>query len=66
MEIYEFLKEVEEINRAIEIALRYAASILEDFSNLTPKGRKVMADTLMELISGEIRLKKFQYQRFSN
>ena len=66
MEIYEFLKDVGEINRAREIALRYAASILEDFSNLTPKGRKVMAYTLMELISGEIRLKKFQYQRFSN
>ena len=66
MEIYEFLKDVEEINRDREIAFRYAASILEDFSNLTPKGRKVMADTLMELISGEIRLKKFQYQRFSN
>jgi hypothetical protein len=66
MEIYEFLKDVGEINRAREIALRYAASILEDFSNLTPKGRKVMADTLMEYISGEIRLKKFQYQRFSN
>ena len=66
MEIYEFLKDVDEINRDREIALRYAASILEDFRNLTPKGRKVMADTLMELISGEIRLKKFQYQRFSN
>jgi hypothetical protein len=44
MEIYEFLKDVGEINRAREIALRYAASILEDFSNLTPKGRKVMAE----------------------
>ena len=66
MEIYEFLKDVEEINRAREIALRYASSILEDFINLTPKGRKVRADTLMELISGEIRLKNFQYQRFSN
>jgi hypothetical protein len=66
MEIYEFLKDVEEINSAREITLRYAASILEDFSNLTPKGRKVMADTLMELISGEIRLKNFQYQSFSN
>jgi len=43
----------------------YAASILGDFRNLTPKGRKVMADNLMELISGEIRLKNFQYQRFS-
>ena len=66
MEIYEFLKDVGEINRAREIALRYAASILEDLSNLSKEGRKVMADTLMELISGEIRLKKFQYQRFSN
>jgi hypothetical protein len=53
MEIYEFLKDVEEINRAREIALRYAASILEDFRDLTPKGRKVMADTLMEYISGK-------------
>jgi hypothetical protein len=66
MEIYEFLKDVEEINRAREIALRYAASILEDFRNLTPKGRKVMADTLMEYISGENRLNNFQYQRFPN
>ena len=46
MEIYEFLKDVDEINRAREIALRYAASILDDFRNLTPEGRKVMADTL--------------------
>jgi len=56
VEIYEFLKDVEEINRAREIALRYAVSILEDFSNLTPKGRKVMADTLMELISGKSKV----------
>jgi len=53
MEIYEFLKDVEEINRAREIALRYAASILEDFKNLTPTGRGLMADPLMELISGK-------------
>ena len=66
MEIYDFLKDVEEINRAREIALRYAASILEDFRDLTPKGRRVMADTLMELISGEIRLKNFKYQSFPN
>jgi len=66
MEIYEFLKDVDEINRAREIALRYAASILEDFRNLTPKGWEGMSDTLMELISGEIRLKNFQYQRLSN
>jgi hypothetical protein len=66
MEIYEFLKILNEINKANEMALRHAASILEDFSNLTPKGRKVMTDTLMELISGEIRLKKFQYQSFPN
>ena len=66
MEIYDFLKVVDESNRACEMALRYAASILEDFRNLTPKGRKVMADTLMELISGDIRLKNFQYQSFPN
>ena len=51
MEIYEFLKDVDEINRAREIALRYAASILEDFKNLTPTGQGLMADTLMNLIS---------------
>ena len=49
MEIYEFLKDVSEINKANEIAFRYAASILEDFKNLTPTGRDLMADTLMNL-----------------
>ena len=52
MEIYEFLKAVNEINKANEMAFRYAASILEDFKNLTPAGRSLMADTLMNLISG--------------
>ena len=51
MEIYEFLKAVNEINKANEMAFRYAASILEDFKNLTPAGRSLMADTLMNLIS---------------
>jgi len=51
MEIYEFLKDVNEINKANEMAFRYAASILEDFKNLTPAGRSLMADTLMNLIS---------------
>lgn len=53
MEIYEFLKDVEEINRAREIALRYAASILEDLSNLSEEGRRVMIDILMNLLSGK-------------
>jgi len=44
MEICEFLKAVNEINKANEMAFRYAASILEDFKNLTPAGRSLMAD----------------------
>ena len=51
MEIYEFLKAVNEINKANGMAFRYAASILKDFKNLTPAGRSLMADTLMNLIS---------------
>ena len=51
MEIYEFLKDLDEINKANEMVLRYAVSILEDFSNLSQEGRRVMVDTLMELIS---------------
>jgi hypothetical protein len=53
MEIYEFLKAVNEINKANEMAYRHAASILKNFKNLTPKGRCLMADTLMNLISGK-------------
>ena len=53
MEIYDFLKTVDERNRASEMALRHAASILEDFRELSEEGRKVMVDTLMELISRE-------------
>jgi hypothetical protein len=49
--IYEFLRSVDEGNRANIMALRYAESILEDFKNLSPGGRKIMADTLMDLIS---------------
>jgi hypothetical protein len=46
-----FLKAADESNRANIMALRYAVSILEDFINLSPDGRKMMADTLMDLIS---------------
>ena len=53
MEIYEFLKAVNEINMANEMAFRYAASILKDFKNLTPTCRSLMVDTLMNLISGK-------------
>ena len=49
--IYDFLKAVDESNRAYIMALRCAVSILEDFINLSLDGRKVMADTLMNLIS---------------
>jgi len=48
---YDFLRSVDESNRANIMALRYAVSILEDFKNLSPDGRKIMADTLMDLIS---------------
>jgi hypothetical protein len=51
MDIYEFLKTVNEINKANEMAFRHAVSILEDFKNLTPAGRRLMVDTLMDLIS---------------
>ena len=53
MEIYEFLKAVNETNKANEMALRYAVLILEDLKNLTPKGRCLMIDTLINLISVE-------------
>ena len=53
MEIYDFIKTVDVRNRANEMALRYAASILEDFRRLTPVGRSLMADSLMELISNK-------------
>ena len=49
--IYDFLRSVNESNRANIIALRYARSILEDFKNLSPDSRKMMADTLIDLIS---------------
>ena len=35
--IYDFLKTVDESNRANIMALRYAVSILEDFRNLYPE-----------------------------
>lgn len=55
MEIYDFLEVVDERNRASEMALRYAASILKEFRELSEEGRSLMADTLMELISGKER-----------
>ena len=48
--INDFLKAIDESNRANIIVLRYAVSILEDFINVSPDGRKMMADTLMDLI----------------
>ena len=51
--IYDFLKAVDESNGASEMALRYAVLILEDFSELSKEGRGLMADTLMDLISGK-------------
>jgi len=42
--IYDFLKTVDESNKACEMALRHAARILEDFRELTPEGRRIMAD----------------------
>ena len=49
--IYDFLKAFDESNLANIMALRYAESILEGFINLSPDDRKMMADTLMDLIS---------------
>ncbi len=49
--IDDFFKAVDESNRANIMALRYAVSILEDFINLSPDNRKMMADTLINLIS---------------
>ena len=49
---YELLKALDESNRAKEMALYYAARILADLMGLTPEGRTLMIDTLMELISG--------------
>jgi len=51
--IYDFLKSVDESNKADVMVLRYATQILTDFKKLTPEGRRRMADTLMELISVE-------------
>jgi hypothetical protein len=53
--IYDFLKAVDESNRVNIMALRCAVSILEDFINLSPDGREMMADTLMDLISQKMK-----------
>jgi len=52
--IYNFLRSVDESNRAKIMALRYAVS-LEDFINLSPDGREMMADALMDLISQKMK-----------
>lgn len=51
--VYDFLKYVDDRNRASEMALRYAALILSDLRELTPRGRRLMADILTALITGE-------------
>jgi len=53
--IDDFLKAVDESNCANIMALRCAVSILEDFINLSPDGREMMADTLMDLISQKMK-----------
>ena len=50
--IYDFLQAVDESNRANEMALCYAVQILADFRNLTPAGRSVMVEALVELVAG--------------
>jgi len=53
--IYDFIKGVGESNKANEMALHHAVSILADFRSLTLEGRKIMVDSLIELISEEIK-----------
>jgi len=53
--IYDFLRSVNESNRANIMALRYAVSILENFINLSTDGREMMADALMDLISQKMK-----------
>ena len=61
--IYEFLEAVDESNRANIMALRYAVSILEDLINLSPVGREMMADALMDLISPKPKKKKSDIEK---
>ena len=61
--IYEFLEAVDESNRANTMALRYAESILEDFINLSPVGREMMADALMDLILPKPKKKKSDIEK---
>jgi hypothetical protein len=49
--IGDFLKTVDENNRAHEMALRYAAMILADLKELTQEGRGIMTEALMDLIA---------------
>lgn len=43
-------KSVDEKNRAVELALRYAVLILAEFKSLSPEGRLLMAEILLKLI----------------
>ncbi len=49
--IYDFLKTVNEGNKADEMALRHAASILSDLKNLPPRSRTIMVESLIEIIT---------------
>ena len=51
--IYDFLKAVDESNRATIMALKNAVSILEELRELNEEGRTVVIDTVMNLTSEE-------------
>ena len=51
--IYDFLKAVNEGNKASEMALCHAVSVLSDLKNLTPPGRTIMVESLIEIIADQ-------------
>lgn len=51
--ICNFLKAVDESNRATEMAMHHAASILNTFSKLSLESRSLMIDALFDLIADE-------------
>lgn len=53
---YTFIRFSEEGERANELAYQHAASILTDLSQLSPGGRRLMVERLVDLIS-EIAIK---------
>jgi len=53
MTIFDLRKAVSERNRASEMALHHAVSILADFRGLTPMGRKLMLEILLKIILEE-------------